>query len=499
MTERLPFNGDEPPEIAAILTKPPRPFTPIRRIKPHQDGPTTEEMLANINRSLPFSDEAERGVIAGILQNFENRIEECRAQIPPEAMYHSANQIIYAELCEFADRSIPMDIGTLTFSLREKKLLDKVGGPGAISELFSFMPATSHFELYRKIVMEKWLLRGLVNASCINIHTSYEHGSDYIDEDIQMVLDEAEERVRAVRDRSHGGKFRSISDWVAETEESISAQIDKARNLTLSNEGGGSIPGLSTGIAALDDATNGLCPGHAWIIAGGYGDGKTGLAAQMVASVAADAHPACFYLTESSGQDWVKRLAAARSRVDLKRIIRGELTDAEAKAVSLALREIARWPLHLRHLPGLTDVALLSDMRFMMRRHKIRVFAVDYLQNIECSSKRRDQTDADALRIFMKKIVDLTAQKQVTTIVLSQLSDDRKLAGAKAIAAGAEIVCTMQAPLLPGEKVQMIAGERIDGKRDYTKREIKFTKARMADSRGNKLTFNFNGATQTFS
>ena len=495
---RLPFNGEPPADLPEPTSRI-KGFTPLRRLKPHQKGPTTEEMLANINRSLPYSDEAERGVLSGILHNFDGRIHDCRSQFAIEAFYHGANQIVFAELCDFADRSIPMDIATLTHSLREKKLLDKVGGPGAISELFTFLPASSHFDFYRKVLMDKYLLRGLIHASTTNIHSAYEHGSDYIDEDIQSCLDEAEERVRAVRDRSHGGKFKSIADWVADTEEKITAQIQKARTLTLSNDGGGAIPGASTGIAALDDATNGLCDGHTWIIAGGYGDGKTGLAAQILAHTAANGESSCFYLTESNGEDWITRLAAARSRVDLKRILRGELSDGEARLVGDALQEISRWPLELRHLPGLTDVALLADMRYMMRRKKVKRFAIDYLQNVETTAKRKDQTDADALRIFMKRIVDLTAQSQVTTIVLSQLSEDRKLAGAKAIAAGAEIVCTMQAPLLPGEKVQMIAGERVDGKRDFAKREIKFTKARMSDSRGMKLTFNFNGGTQTFS
>ena len=46
---------------------------------------SAEELLASLNRPLPFSDEAEKGVISCLLQDPVERIPETKASMPAEA------------------------------------------------------------------------------------------------------------------------------------------------------------------------------------------------------------------------------------------------------------------------------------------------------------------------------------------------------------------------------------------------------------------------------
>jgi len=93
-----PPNSNEPPSDAAG-GKPPQHFS--LRNRKQKEEPSTEELLANINRSLPFSDEAEKGVLSGILQDPAERLSESRVQIPLEAFCRSANRIVYETLQTF--------------------------------------------------------------------------------------------------------------------------------------------------------------------------------------------------------------------------------------------------------------------------------------------------------------------------------------------------------------------------------------------------------------
>ena len=100
--------------------------------KKRNEVPTAEELLASINRALPFSDEAEKGVLSCLLQDPNERLSDCRVNLPAHAFYHDANRTIYEKLLEFYDKNLPIDPVTVTHALRDQNLLDKVGGAAAI-------------------------------------------------------------------------------------------------------------------------------------------------------------------------------------------------------------------------------------------------------------------------------------------------------------------------------------------------------------------------------
>ena len=146
---------------------PPKPVTaqqanPFGRKR--NEIPTAEELLANINRALPFSDEGEKGVLSSLLQDPNERLSESRVSLPAAAFYHEANRTIYEKLLEFYDKNLPIDPVMVTNALRDQGLLERVGGPAAITELFTFVPSPSHYTHYKKIVLDKFILRQLIHA-----------------------------------------------------------------------------------------------------------------------------------------------------------------------------------------------------------------------------------------------------------------------------------------------------------------------------------------------
>jgi hypothetical protein len=76
-----------------------------KNFKKRNEIPSAEELLASINRALPFSDEAEKGVLSCLLQDPNERLSDCRVTLPALAFYHDANRTIYEKLLEFLTKT----------------------------------------------------------------------------------------------------------------------------------------------------------------------------------------------------------------------------------------------------------------------------------------------------------------------------------------------------------------------------------------------------------
>lgn len=390
-----------------------RAFTPLRKRKSKED-PTTEELLANINRSLPFSDEAERGVLSGILHNPTERLSECRVQIPVETFYHSANRLVYEELISFYDRNTPLDIATLTHSLREKKLIDKVGGPGAISELYSFLPASSHYEFYKKVLIDKHLLRQMIHACTLNVHYAYEHGSDYIDEDVAGELDKMEQRVLAVREgaKSDDG-IKPLGAHVLDAIERIHDMLEHP----------GQLRGVSTGYAQLDKLCAGLQPAEMFVIAARPSMGKTSLVMNIVEHIAVEQNlPTAVFSLEMSAEMLVRRLLVSRARINMSTLQRGLLNRAEQDALAKATRELQKASIFIDETPGIDIMELRAKCRRLHRQHGIRMVAIDYLQLLTSSSRRAKDNRQIEIAEISAGIKGIAKELKIPIIVLAQLN-----------------------------------------------------------------------------
>ena len=88
---------------------------------------SAEELLPRINKEMPFSDEAERGVLSSLLQDPERWVPEVRAKLAADAFYHEANRTIYLEMLALVDANKPLDPVLVTNSLRGKELLERCG------------------------------------------------------------------------------------------------------------------------------------------------------------------------------------------------------------------------------------------------------------------------------------------------------------------------------------------------------------------------------------
>lgn len=378
------------------------------------EEPSTEELLTNINRALPFSDEAEKGVLSCLLQDPAERLAECRVTLPAASFYHIGNRTVYEMLLQCYDKNIPIDVVTLSNIMRDQQLLDKVGGAAAISELYTFVPIAAHFTYYKKVIISKYMLRMLIHASSLNIHQAYEHGKESPDEDVTTLVDHAEQRVLGVRE-SVGAEdgIRSLSQHVMEAIDSIEYMLAHP----------GQLRGLPSGYSKLDSMTSGLQGGEMFVIAARPSMGKTSLAMNIVEFIAVDSNSPCaVFSLEMSATMLVRRLLVSRARLSMSDLTRGLLNRAQQESLARATRDLQKAQIFIDDTPGLDVMELRAKARRLKKQYGIKMIAIDYLQLLTSGSRRAKDNRQIEIAEISAGIKGLAKELDVPIIVLAQLN-----------------------------------------------------------------------------
>lgn len=400
---------------------------PISLVNPapykRRTEPTTEELLANVNRSLPFSDEAEKGVLSCILQDPVTKLTECREEIPVDAFYHVANRTVYEVLIEFHDRGMPLDIATLTHSLRAAGKLDKVGGGAAISELYTFTPVSAHWPFYKKVMMDKYVLRRMINACALNIHHAYEHGREHIDEDVTGVIEEAEERVKAVREGLKGADERTLS-----MTDCVVAHVDYIEQLN-----NGTMALFPIGIPSFDKRARGIAGDEYCLLTGPTKSGKTTLA-QKIFKLAAIHHKhggetsgkAAYYSGEVSPRTIGGRAIYSTEMVSAAMDRTGTVSREDQERYMQATRRVVDDmgdSSCVVNACGMTVEEMLSDMKAKWDTGH-RLFVVDYIGKF-VSAKTFNNRERE-ISYMSNRLFDFTKRqgKPAAVICLAQLNDE---------------------------------------------------------------------------
>jgi hypothetical protein len=201
-------------------------------------------MQANIlddpTRSLPWDSDAEKGVLSCFLHT-PDLLSDAQANVPDESFYHPANQLLFKVMKKFHEGGKrPVEYIALTNYLRDADLLDKIGGPGMLSELLNFVPTPAHYGYYKGILKDKLDLRRIIHACTTTVSQAYEH-----QEDLATFLSDAEERIASVVWQARAATASRGKSLV----ELMDAQIDEGATLLgdryLCRGGGAMIVGQS--------------------------------------------------------------------------------------------------------------------------------------------------------------------------------------------------------------------------------------------------------------
>lgn len=357
----------------------------------------------------PQNTEAERSFLGSLLVDGKS-IFKVSDMIQPEDFYDRNNQLIYYAISQLSERRENIDVLTLTNKLTEMGEIDNVGGASYLTTLVNSVPTAAHIKNYGEIIKRKKVLRDLISTSHEIIDLSYNE-----DEDIETLLDKAEQKLFSISQNSQQQNFVPVPSLLKEAFE----RLDSI------HKGDGTLRGLSTGFADLDDMLAGLQKSDLIILAARPSLGKTALALDLALNVARkDKASVGIFSIEMSKSSVIDRLLASEAGVSLWKLRTGKLStggeNSDFDKISDALGTIANYNIYIDDSPSPNIMQMRAMARRLQAEHKLDLLIVDYLQLIR--PMKSFTSPVQEVTEISRSLKALSRELDIPVIALSQLS-----------------------------------------------------------------------------
>ncbi len=367
-------------------------------------------------RIPPQSIDSERAILGSIMLR-PGALGEIIDLISPVTFYSQKHSLIYETMLDLSLKNEPIDLVSLTHLLKEKKLLENIGGSTYITELVNTVPSSTNIKHYAEIVYKKFVLRSLIDAGEFISELAFNEGTEAIDE----VLDSAEKKVFAVTDSPKGQQFISIKETLTTAWE----RLERLHNTK------DELRGIPTGFASLDNLLAGFQKSDLIILAARPSMGKTTLALDIARLVATKHNvPVGIFSLEMSSQQLVDRMLAADSKVNAWNLRTGRLSgDSDFSKIRDSLDKLSKAPIYIDDQSSSSILRMRSVSRRLKAEHGLGLIIVDYLQ-LMTTSKNYDSMVNQVTEIS-RSLKSLARELDVPVLALSQLSRAVEARGGK--------------------------------------------------------------------
>jgi replicative DNA helicase len=358
-------------------------------------------------RQMPHSLEGEQAVLGSMLID-AGCIKDVMDKLQPGDFYLRQNREIFETIYSMFTYAKPVDGITVAEEMQKNGLYDENTTRSYLAQLMEITPTSANVMEYVQIVRNKALLRSVAQAAA-EITALVQEGTGEAAE----TLEAAEQKIYAIR------RGRSAQDMVP-VSQVLPGVLDELS--ALSEGGGNTLPGLSTGLSAIDDKISGLNKSDLILLAARPGMGKTSLALNVALNVAKASHTTvAVFSLEMSREQLVTRLLSAEALVENNKLKTGNLRETDWEKIADAATVLNGLDIRIDDNPLLS----VADMNAKCRRlESLGLVVIDYLQLMtsaggrDYSGENRQQVVSDISR--MMKI--MAKELQVPVLCLSQLS-----------------------------------------------------------------------------
>ncbi len=364
-----------------------------------------------LDRLPPHALDMEQGVLGCCLISPNDCIGECIEKLGDDgkaAFYDLRHQTIYETLIEMFNARKPVDLITVQQQLKDRQLLEQVGGIPYLSQLQDVVPSAANLSYYLDRLNEKFLLRKMIQTCTEVVGRVYDYEGE-----VDALLDEVERDVlRISESRAQGG--------VMTTKDLVNKAIGTIENFFSRK---GTLTGLGTGFTDLDRMTDGLHGSEMIVVAARPSMGKTSLAMNIVEHVVLeDKLPAAVFSLEMSAEALVLRMMCSIARVNLRSIREGFMSESDFPKLTSAAGRLANAPLFIDDSAGLSILQLRARARRLHQTHGVKLFVVDYLQLLHSTARRSQENRQQEISDISSGLKALAKELKAPVLVLSQLN-----------------------------------------------------------------------------
>lgn len=383
-----------------------------------------ESSLANLKiRIPPHNLDAEMAFLGSIMLR-PDAIYEVMDIVSPNSLYFEKHKLIFEAMLDLFSKREPIDILSLTSRLKEKGLLERVGGTTFLTELTTTVPSSANVKHYAEIIRKKFMMRELIAASEHISHLGFNEAGE-----LEEILDSAEKKIFNITQHfSSTENFKDLTPLLQEA-------VDRFHKLSSAEH---ELRGVETGFKSLDDILGGFQKSDLIILAARPSVGKTALALDIARKTASlHGNAVGIFSLEMSADQLVDRIVAAHSKIDASVIRKGVRTqhgswrDDVFKNISTALDELSRTPIYIDDQAGNTIMRMRSAARKLKIEKGLKLLVVDYLQLMAPTNARAGDSMVQQVTEISRGLKHLARELQIPVIALSQLSRAVETRGGK--------------------------------------------------------------------
>jgi replicative DNA helicase len=230
--------------------------------------------------------------------------------------------------------------------------------------------------------------------------------------------------------------LQSLQQVVSGKQRSIDA--DKAGKQFIENllrdYNSGDLPGMSTGIAELDEICGGMRPGEFWVIAGKPSRGKSVLMLQIASKFISDQRPVAIHSLEMMTHEVIGRLISTMTHTNYGSITQPRsAAKHELQKIQTGVEQISSAPLWIDSSSNQSIDSIAAEAERIRDLHgSLDLVVVDYLQLIRGSRSSRESREEEVARVS-GGLKQLAKHLQCPVISASQLNDNNQVRESRAI------------------------------------------------------------------
>lgn len=346
-----------------------------------------------------YSVEAEQWIL-GTLLIHPDAMTEC--PLDASDFSQESNRVIFNAIGEVVSKGVGVDLITVATAIETKlgtvdmdyinTLAEQAGGSPANMPTYSRM--LQQFSRLRKA-------RDIAEEIRFRIERT-------ADDECASVIDDAIQRLMDIDSRKTGYEHK--------LDDSLIRSLEKLDYL---NKNRDKLPGVSSGMYALDQVHGGFRAKKLYVFGARPGGGKTALMMNFVSTMAKAKIPQGIFSAEMDHEELSSRLISIRGAINSYMMNTGRFDSESWTRLDVAVESLKRSNVYINDEPSIGILPLMRQARIWKKRHGIKAVFVDYMQLLRGSSNR--QTTLEKVTEVTQSLKQLARELDLPVIALAQL------------------------------------------------------------------------------
>lgn len=350
----------------------------------------------------------EKSVLSSILQDpVEYAPRAVEMGLTPQAFYHPGHAVLFSALVDRQARGGTIELVGMTDDMMKDGTLERLGGPAALAEIYTYAPTSAHFAEHAKSVLDCAVLRAVIRFGTRIVSEAYQTP------EVSDIVSRVELGALTL---GKDAQDRSGYDY------SLKTAYRELLQLLESDKG----EGIPTGWPAVDQVTGGLHPGEVMVVGARPAMGKTSFAMSLAENLALhQGVPTALFAVEGKRTYLTTRLTAMACHLPAKRIRDKTLNRGDILKIKAKMKDTKQAPFFMDDRIS-NAVEIAAKIRRMHQQTPLKVVLIDYIQKLPAALP----DERSNLRLRIINATDVLHQTckalDIALVLLAQLGRDTK-------------------------------------------------------------------------